>query len=203
MTESTKEHCAHFYAEQLHGWTDLPTHKKITWVIKKAMLCVAPRGELWGLKKFTDNCRPWNAVLGTRLTNFCLQFHLIFSQGKFVNKGKELSWCCWERVALLVHAVLVHHHDVETVMGDPQQQPAKQGTRFVKGQHQPPEPEQRRVGMVTGATQSPLGFSINREPDKEQVPACAAGSALGECQGNCTQLCSLPLSTAVTRLKKG
>lgn len=50
MTESTKEHCAPFCAEQLHGWTDLPIHKKIPPVINNAMLSVAPRGELHGLK---------------------------------------------------------------------------------------------------------------------------------------------------------
>lgn len=128
--------------------------QKITSVIKKAMLCVAPRGEFCGSQKNHWQLQDLNAELGTWLTNFCLQFHLIFSQGEFVNKSKELSWCCWERVALLVHAVLVHHHDVETVVGDPQQQPAKQGTGFVKGQHQPLESEQRKVGTVTGATQT-------------------------------------------------
>lgn len=101
--------------------------------------------------------------------------------------------------------MLVHHHDVEIVVGDPQQQPAKEGTGFVKGQHQPLESEQRKVGMITGVTQSPAGFSINKVPEKEQVPAWAAGSAsaLGDCQGDCTQLCPLPLPTAVTKVKQG
>lgn len=88
-------------------------------------------------------------------------------------------------------------------MGDPQQQPAKQESGFVKGQHQPLESEQRKVGVVTGAAQSPAGFGIHKKPDKEQVPACAAGSAsaLGECQSS--QLWSLPPPTAGTRVKQG
>lgn len=55
--------------------------------------------------------------------------------------------------------------------------------------------------MITGVTQSPAGFSINKVPEKEQVPAWAAGSA--SALGDCTQLCPLPLPTAVTKVKQG
>lgn len=127
MAESTKKHHAYVYAEQLHSWTDLTIHTKNLYIsdYKSHALC-STKGRIMWRKKITGKCKPCNSQLGARLANFCLQFHLFFSQGKIVNKCKELGWRCWERIAFLVHSVLVHHHDVEIIMGDPQQQPELQ-----------------------------------------------------------------------------
>lgn len=59
----------------------------------------------------------------TGLAHFCLQDHLLFSQGESVDQVEEGHRRHQGDVALLVHAMFIQYHDAEGIEWNSQQQP--------------------------------------------------------------------------------
>lgn len=63
----------------------------------------------------------------TGLAHFCLQDHLLFSQGESVDQVEEGHRRHQGDVALLVHTMFIQYHDAEGIEWNSQQQPELQG----------------------------------------------------------------------------